>query len=330
MTDHDPRACNFCAGEETKLILRAADFDRGEVPFELHRCHRCGLVRTEPRLSGAELSAYYRQDYYGGGASKFTAWMEALTRIGNQRLAGKILSFLPAQADRATPYRILDIGCGRGNLLRSLAALGHDCHGVERAEFLADNPVTGFHCHAGDLRALGLNPASFDIAIMWHTLEHMEDPAGYLREVERLLRPGGVLALAVPNFDSLQAGLFRSHWFHLDLPRHLYHFGLAGLTRHLETLGLIPVQTSTLALDQNLYGFVQSLLNAFTPGKQKNHLYAVLKSAGGHANPAAKAGWLLLAGLVLPLALLELLVSGLLGRGATAIVFAEKGHPGSC
>ena len=67
--------------------------------------------------------------------------------------------------------------------------------------------------------------------MLWHVLEHMPDPAAALERVRSWLAPSGVLLVAVPNLDSLQARLAGPKWFHLDLPRHRTHFTARGALR---------------------------------------------------------------------------------------------------
>jgi SAM-dependent methyltransferase len=64
----------------------------------------------------------------------------------------------------------------------------------------------------------------FDVVTSWHVLEHVLDPSRVLAEAYRILKPGGVLMLEVPNFDSLGRTVLRTYWFPLELPRHLYHY----------------------------------------------------------------------------------------------------------
>jgi len=52
----------------------------------------------------------------------------------------------------------------------------------------------------------------------------MTDPKGTLDAIHPILKEGGVLLVEVPKFDSIYARIFRNKWFHLDVPRHLYHF----------------------------------------------------------------------------------------------------------
>ena len=65
--------------------------------------------------------------------------------------------------------------------------------------------------------------STFSGVVLWHSLEHMGRPREIVTEAARLLRPGGILFVAIPNYGSLQSAVFGDDWIHLDLPRHLVH-----------------------------------------------------------------------------------------------------------
>jgi SAM-dependent methyltransferase len=116
--------------------------------------------------------------------------------------------------------------------------------------------------------------------MIWHVLEHLPDPRKTLLECHRILRPGGRIVIAVPNFSSLQARLGGSGWFHLDLPRHLYHFPAMALHQLLNDCGYECTSQYHFSLRQNPFGWVQSTLNR-VPGLPRNSLYALLQAQGG-------------------------------------------------
>jgi 2-polyprenyl-3-methyl-5-hydroxy-6-metoxy-1,4-benzoquinol methylase len=95
----------------------------------------------------------------------------------------------------------------------------------------------GLTALAGTLPHPDLRPGSFDVVTMWHSLEHVHQPATILRAAYELLVPGGKLVVATPNIDGLPFRLFGRSWFGLDLPRHLIHFTPATLTSMLQTTG---------------------------------------------------------------------------------------------
>ena len=132
------------------------------------------------------------------------------------------------------------------------------------------------------------------------------------------------MALAVPNFGSLQARLFGRHWFHLDLPRHTHHFRADTLRRCLERCGFDVETTITRSAEQDTYGFVQSLLNKLLPSARPNDLYDLLRNQWPPGVWLPRIGWLTAAAALTPLAVLEYSISWSVSTGATLIVYARR------
>ncbi len=309
--------CPLCAGQRHRPLYHAPGFDHPEENFQLRQCETCGLVATHPGADQLDLARYYRADYYGSGEQKFVGPIEQLTRLANRARIRALQRHLPARtAD--TPRSILDIGCGRGHLLRSLQQQGWICHGLERPEFTGEAPP-GVTLHRNTLEQSQLPGDHFDAVILWHVLEHLPNPATALHEIARILRPGGVVAIAVPNFASWQARHLRRHWPHLDLPRHLYHFTPATLSHALEQNKLHPIARESGSFEQDLFGSIQGLFNAL--GLPHNGLFHQLK---GERSPLTLPLWGFATLLTLPLALLESLTARFSGQSATLILYAQK------
>src|SRR5581483_10181836 len=202
------RPCNFCGSAEARLRLHGYGFDRSDERFDVYECPACGLVRVEP--PPADLARYYAPEYYGSREAKFTGPLEALVRRANERRVRALLRWLPPGGSRC----VLDVGCGRGLFLRALHAHGFVAVGTELPGFDFPPGHAGVHFFHAPAEALPFADAAFDAVSIWHVLEHTTDPAAALRAAARVLRPGGVLALAVPNFGSRQARWFGRHWFH--------------------------------------------------------------------------------------------------------------------
>lgn len=322
----DEIPCCFCGGKYFDLFFSALDFDSGKESFNLMECTKCHLVRTEPMLNEAQLQKYYSLPYYGTGKEKFKGMAEIITYWLNYRRAGSVLSHLKSRNRflEGNSPRILDVGCGRGNLLRILKDKGCDCYGVERTEFPDIDPSKGIHFLKGNLNELLFEESFFDAVVIWHVLEHTDNPIAIIQETARIIRPGGIVAIAVPNFGSFQAKLFRNGWFHLDLPRHIYHLDFDTISQCLNRNGFKILKKSTFSLEQNPFGFIQSLFNKIVPLARPNRFYFLLKKSKSSSSRLDLLLWASLAALVFPLALLEFLISGMLGKGATVIVYAEK------
>ena len=184
----------------------------------------------------------------------------------------------------APAARVLDVGCGRGVLLREIAERGFEAHGVEAnaAAARGTDPRAEVRI-APHLADAGYPAAFFDEVVIWHVLEHLRDPRETLEEIRRILRPGGRLVVAVPNFSSAQARWAGPAWFHLDLPRHLFHFPVAALVQLLERAGFASESEHHFSLRQNPFGWIQSALNMRS--LPRNGLYTLLhdRAAGGGA-----------------------------------------------
>lgn len=289
--------------------------------FELLACEGCGTLRTWPDLSDDEVAAHYPPSYYGEGNKRFVEALERVIGMIHKRRAADI-------AKRTTPGHVLDVGCGRGITLASMRDLGFHPVGVE----LSDTSAR----HARGVLGLDVRTSMFDddlprgeftCVIFWHSLEHIRDPARAVARAHELLRPGGLLVVAVPNSESVQAKLFREKWFHLDVPRHYHHFSLRGVQQLVERHGFSVEATRHLNLEQNPYGVMQSAMNRL--GFNENFLYSMLKQPSARAHnlrehPAQAALTALLAPVAGITGLAMALGEAAVRRGGTIDVFARK------
>jgi SAM-dependent methyltransferase len=126
--------------------------------------------------------------------------------------------------------RLLEIGCSAGLFAELARASGWDVLGVEPSRWLADRAAErlggGVLCNF--FEEVALDPCSFDVVCFWDVLEHVPDPQTFLAKAVAALRPGGVLALNVPNIRSWIALLLGRRW-PLLLPGHLFFFSPASL-----------------------------------------------------------------------------------------------------
>ena len=181
----------------------------------------------------------------------------------------------------------------------------------------------------GDFLESPYPPGFFDVVVFWHVLEHVRDPVAALRKSRAILKPGGLLVVAVPNLESYQAGVPGRHWFHLDVPRHYHHFRLGVLRRILEENGFSVESVSHFSLEYNPYGWVQSILNRM--GFQENLLYDTLKNESARtiksparSHPVQFFVMLLALIPVVPLGFALFLLEVLVRRGGTIELYARR------
>ena len=314
----DVAPCIVCHGTRASAAL---EVEHLAAPVVV--CEECGLGRFHPMLGREEVGAFYPDEYYGEPGVKFQPLVEHLVRLVGARHIGFLSRGL------AAGDRVLDVGCGRGVILGPLADRGLSVHGLELspAAALGADPRAEIRI-APRLADVGYPDGFFREVVIWHVLEHLAEPRATLEEVHRVLAPDGRLIVAVPNLSSFQARVMGAAWFHLDLPRHLYHFPLAALCRLLDDIGFDVRSEHHFSLRQNPFGWIQSALNA-VPGLPRNGLYSLLhRRQRGEAAPYGLGMRLLLyslLALLTPPALAAAALETLLRSGATVHVVATRG-----
>ena len=309
--------CPLCGGGPVERLFPVSG------GFSVSQCRACRFALTVPPVPADRIGGYYPPAYYGTRNRRFHPVMEWAVRLFRRRRVARIEWFVPKG-------RVLDIGCGRGITLFQMKEAGWETFGVELSETAATHAraLLGDSVQVGDVLTAPWARASFDVVILWHVLEHLPDPVSVVARCRELLRPDGLLVVAVPNFESLQRLAAGRFWFHLDVPRHYGHFGTERLRRLLGEQGFDVREVNHLSLEQNPYGWIQSLLNRL--GFPHNLLYDILKheSARGVVHPFRThpvASTLLVPALAVvgPLALLLTALEALLRRGGTIEVYAR-------
>jgi 2-polyprenyl-3-methyl-5-hydroxy-6-metoxy-1,4-benzoquinol methylase len=314
--------CQVCDQEDSTWELYAKGIPEGEGSFQLLRCRNCGFGWTDPAPAAHEIGKWYPQVYYGKGNVRFHWALEWLVRIFRQRRASEVTR-------RTIPGSVLDVGCGRGLILGTLKGKGYMPYGVEISDHAAWHARTkmGVNVHVGDFMAAPYKPGLFEAVIFWHSLEHVLQPVKAIRHAAMLLKPGGLLVVAVPNSESLQARLTGRNWFHLDIPRHYFHFGTASLRKTMEDAGFRIVNSAHFSFEQNPYGWLQSLYNAL--GFDFNFLYNWIKNSSSRLVPLREYPLqslltLALMPILVPIALLLTIIEALAKRGGTIELYAVK------
>lgn len=233
--------CLACHGtlEPTPAVLAPDRWHQVPGAWPVHICTACGSGITMPLAEEGDLPAFYPGRYapFELPQGPLAAAMRLVQLARDRRFP---LSALRAQR---APGRLLDVGCGRGDLAASWIAAGWKVLGIEPSpEAAAVARQRGAEVREGTLATVEIDQQSVDAAVFRHSLEHVVDPQHDLRRVHRVLRPGGRVAVIVPNWGSWQRGVFGEYWFPLDLPRHRTHFTAAGLRAALSAAGFSRVR----------------------------------------------------------------------------------------
>jgi len=291
-------ACAWCGAPLGDDAVRL----RGRV-----RCPRCGAATTDPWPTPDELERAYGGWYRPRTGRRFALFGDLILSRTRGLLAKRIDAIAP-------PGPVLDVGAGDGVLLDALRSRGREALGLERDSRRPDVRDCSLAEVEGEWAAI----------VFWHSLEHLPDAGDALRHAARLLRPGGVLVIAVPNSDSLQAAAFGDRWLALDLPRHLVHLSRESLVSRLELFGFELERISQLRGGQIAIGWLDGFV-CLVPGRLD--LYQSLRSRGARnveLSPARRAASLATAVALAPAALAAAAVEVAVGRSGTLYLEARR------
>jgi len=233
-TTFETTPCDLCGSTLTRPYLGVHDriYDLpGE--FQIVHCEQCGLLYINPRPNRASIGQYYPGLTYhafrpDGGLKA------ALKRYMRQNEAKGLLEGLPGGA------KVLEIGCGTGDLLVALREAGAEVMGVEPNADAAEaaRSRSRLHVEIGMLDDVALESAQFDLVFMKYALEHVHSPRATIHQIANLLLPGGRAVFWIPNAASWDARLFGGYWRGLDAPRHLYIFTPTTIRELIATAGM--------------------------------------------------------------------------------------------
>lgn len=261
--------CPWCDSEKTQIHLWVKDLFLTNEAFEIHECLKCGLLFTEPRPKPKEIGKYYlSEEYYSHQENKkgFVPRIYEAVKSVNLKKKYKMAT------KGLEPGRMLEIGCGAGDFLHTMEKHGWTCTGIEPSESAKEIATK-------KVKAKLLNPQeidkledeSFDLITMWHVLEHVDNLKEEIKQLQRLLKKGGRLVLALPNFKSADAQYYKEYWAAYDVPRHLNHFCRESINNIFKTTDFKRIKTDKLVWDAYYISYMSE--------KYMNHSLPLLKGA---------------------------------------------------
>lgn len=271
-------------------------------------CRHCGAYTTDPWPSEAELSVAYDTWYRPRSGRRFSLIGDGLLRRSRAHLAARLVRIAP-------PGRVLDVGAGDGALLDALRRRGREAEGLERESRRAD-------VHDQSIADVEGPWAS---VVFWHSLEHLPDPGKAILDAVRLLCPGGVLVIAVPDSASMQARAFGDRWLHLDPPRHLVHLTATSLVSRLRACGLEIERVSHFRGGQIVIGWLDGLVGTLPGGLDLYHTLRRPEARSTPLSPQQRLGAIVAALALLPVALVFAALEVALRRSGTVYVEARRG-----
>ena len=253
-------ACLLCGSLETAPMVTGDDRLFGIAPgvYSLVECQGCGLVRLSPRPTAELVAGFYAKNYWFAGG-RLQEIYRRVVLLDHVHYATK--------AANGAAGTVLDVGCGGGLFLRMMkergfSVLGLDFSGEAARVAMEQN---GVRVLVGDLPSAPIEPASCALVTMYHVVEHLLDPAAYLRAAANLLHPDGRLIVQVPDRDCWEASLLGDNWTGLDVPRHIHVFRSSDLRRLLRSCGFEIVGEKHFSLRDHPAGLATGLAPSIDP-----------------------------------------------------------------
>jgi 2-polyprenyl-3-methyl-5-hydroxy-6-metoxy-1,4-benzoquinol methylase len=243
--DGDAVCCDLCGSQSREFLATVAD-------GSYFTCGGCGLVYSIADENS--LSSFYDHSYYAPGArtryaTRVTSGVDDVpqwSRRWHRKTAERLASF-EAHRQNGT---FLEIGCSLGDFLNVVHHADWDAVGIEISEAAASYARAKWNLdvRTGTLEAVvpELGPESFDVIWAANLLEHVVSPNHFLADVDKLLRPGGVLIASTLNFDSWAFQFSGSQWEYLHSAKeHRYVFSPKLLDRYCANNNLVLEQIDT-------------------------------------------------------------------------------------
>ena len=272
------KSCPICTSLYIHPLLSVKDYAVSGESFVVWVCTNCHVRFTQDAPDATAISRYYKSENYISHTNTSSGLVNQLyLKIRKYTLNGKektIKKYTGLESGS-----LLDIGAGTGAFLDHMQQKGWAVVGIEPDAHARSVAQKTFGITLQDGDALkDLPQQSFDAITLWHVLEHVHALHDYMDLLKSLLKPGGKLFIAVPNYQSLDAGIYKLTWAAYDVPRHLYHFSPQGMMVLLHRHGLKCIAKKPMWFDSFYISLLSSKyknnrtswIGAFTNGLRSN------------------------------------------------------------
>jgi SAM-dependent methyltransferase len=212
--------CNLCGSSNSTVVFEAGVAQASRVV----KCDDCGLMYASPRAKLPD------QDEIKDYDPEVTRRAQETSRDRYEKEEFQVRDYEDTRAYLRKAYpergRLLEIGCSMGFLLAKFRGDGWEVEGIEPnrgyCEFIGESH--GIKASPTILEEADRSAESFDVIVMLHVIEHVPNPLGTLKEIYRVLKPGGTLVLETPRYDSLMFKLLRHRERSVSCDGHIYFF----------------------------------------------------------------------------------------------------------
>jgi SAM-dependent methyltransferase len=241
--------CPLCLSANISLHFTCTDLFISKEAFQIYKCTECGFEFTQDYPEEWEIGKYYESEDYISHNDTSKRLSNKLYRLARKIMLRRKLTII-RKFTGLNKGSLLDIGSGTGHFSDTMKKAGWLVKGIEINEKARSYAKSTFGLEiSGPENISTIQSYSFDCITLWHVLEHFHDPFRYTSEIVRLLKPGGVCVIALPNNRSFDAEHYGKYWAAYDVPRHLWHFNPETFRLFSEKTGLRVESERTLPLD---------------------------------------------------------------------------------
>jgi SAM-dependent methyltransferase len=241
--------CPLCSSEKIFLHFRCVDHLISREEFAIYKCQGCGFEFTQDHPEEAETGRYYESDDYISHSDTSKGFSNKIYRLVRSAMLLKKRGIIK-NVTGLQKGTLLDIGSGTGHFAGTMKKAGWQVKGIEINEKARNFSISRFGLDVTVPEQISaLESESFDCITLWHVLEHFHDPFKNASDILRLLKPGGICVIALPNCSSYDAKHYGRFWAAYDVPRHLWHFNPSTFRLFSEKTGFVLENLRTLPLD---------------------------------------------------------------------------------
>jgi 2-polyprenyl-3-methyl-5-hydroxy-6-metoxy-1,4-benzoquinol methylase len=209
------------------IYISTKDYFKSQEAFDLVLDSSREILITTPQPAPEDLAGYYQSQAYISHSNTQKGIVPFLyAMVQKWSLKNKINLINSLSNHKGT---LLDIGAGTGNFCETSKQNSWEVYGVEpseKAREVAAKKNIFLHQSIEDFKG-----QQFDVVTLWHVLEHLPDLENTITAIQKLLKPNGVLIVAVPNYNSFDAKHYKRFWAAYDVPRHLWHFSQKSMSK---------------------------------------------------------------------------------------------------
>jgi 2-polyprenyl-3-methyl-5-hydroxy-6-metoxy-1,4-benzoquinol methylase len=251
-------SCPVCGAAGISKVISARDNTVSHEEFDIFHCSNCQLRFTQNVPDASSISKYYKSENYISHTNTSKGLVNRLYKLV-RNISNRQKRTLIEKTTGLKHGNLLDIGSGTGYFAAEIQKANWEITALEpdaEARVIAQELNNVALVSTENLYQLPAN--NFDVITLWHVLEHVHELKKYIKQIKLLLKEKGFLFVAVPNYRSLDAEIYKEHWAAYDVPRHLYHFSPNAMKSLMDAEGLKIIEMKPMWFDS----FYVSLLSS--------------------------------------------------------------------